>query len=907
MSMAILATKLYIPPPRTKIVLRLRLIEQLNEGLSSGCKLTLISAPAGFGKTTLVSEWIASCQRQAAWLSLDEEDNDTNRFLIYLIAALQTISPSIGKGALAAIQSPQPPPTESLLTNLLNDIVALSDSVILVLDDYHMIDSEPIDRALTFLLDHLPPHVHLVIATREDPSLPLPRYRVRGQLNELRAADLRFTPTEAAEFLNRIMGLKLRDADIASLEARTEGWIAGLQLASLSMQGRSDADGFIQAFTGSHRFVLDYLAGEVLARQPERVRNFLLQTAILDRMSGSLCDAVTAQDGGRGMLETLERSNLFVVPLDNQRQWYRYHHLFSDVLQAHLIEVQPERVSSLHQRASAWYERNGYPLDAIHHALAARGFEYAAGLIEKAYPVLDASFRSATWLGWVRKLPNEVVRARPVLSFNYARALMDSGDFEAGKSWLQEAEKRLEGSEEGMVVADEEQFRILPVKIALARSNYSQVQGDIAGAVKYAELALELSPEEDSYSHAMASVTLGMAYLSRGDLDGAQRALSDWMNYCQKAGNIIFAIATSGYLAEIIVAQGRLREAERTYIQSIQLASTNDQVRHVAANLYLGLGLLYHEQGNQKATAQQLRKSGELGEQALIDWPYRWQLAQARLKEAKGDLEATLGHLDEARRLYVRTSLPDFRPIDALKARVYLRQGRLSEALSWIREQNLSPEDDLSYIHEFEYLTLVRVLVARYKTDRVDADLTAALELLERLLQAAEEGGRNGSVIEILVVQALALQTQGNVSQALASIERALTLAEPEGYVRIFVDEGEPMRLLILDFRLWIEKQAHEGHKPIEYVDKLLAAFTHPVAAQKSAIIHQKSDMVEPLSERELEVLNMLRSELSGPEIAQQLIVSLHTLRTHTNNIYNKLGVNNRRAAVRRAEELDLL
>jgi len=464
-------------------------------------------------------------------------------------------------------------------------------------------------------------------------------------------------------------------------------------------------------------------------------------------------------------------------------------------------------------------------------------------------------------------------------------------------------------------VVDEAQFRTLPVKIALAHSNHAQVQGDIGGAVKYAELALELSPEEDHYSHAMAAATLGMAYLTRGDLDGAQRALSVWKNYCQKVGNIIFAIATGAYLAEIIVAQGRLREAERTYKQSIQLASTHDQfVRHVTANLYLGLGLLYHEQGDQQSAAQHLHASGELGEQsALIDWPYRWRLAQARLKEVEGDLETALDLLDEARRLYVRTSLPDFHPIDALKARVYLRQGRLSEALAWAHERGLSVDDDLSYLGEFEHITLARVLIAQHQNYPLAGSIHEAIALLERLLQAAEAGGRMGSVIEILVVQALALQAQGNVSQALASMERALALAEPEGYVRIFVDEGEAMRLLI-------EKQSHNRDHPLSaYVDKLLAAFIQPVAVPKSAIINQKSDiiepevrpaknmLVEPLSERELEVLKLLRSELSGPEIARKLIVSLNTLRTHTNNIYNKLGVNNRRAAVRRAEELDLL
>jgi LuxR family maltose regulon positive regulatory protein len=902
----ILATKLNIPPPRAKIVLRPRLIERLNEGLSAGRKLTLISASAGFGKSTLVSEWVAGCGRPVAWLSLDEGDNDLAGFLTYLVAALKTIKVEVGAGLLEALQAPQPPSTESILTALLNEIVAFPDHFVLVLDDYHVLDSKPVDEALTFLLDHLPPQMHLVITTREDLHLSLARLRARDQLTELRAADLRFTHAEVAEFLNQAMSLQLSAEDITALEARTEGWITGLQLAalalqgSLSMQGHPDTSRFIKSFTGSHRFVLDYLVEEVLQQQTERIRSFLLQTSILERLSGPLCDAVTEQKEGRGLLETLERGNLFTIPLDDQRHWYRYHHLFTEVLLAHAQEEQPSQIPLLHKRASVWFEQNNLPAESIRHALAAGDFERAAGLIEKTYPAMDASFQSAAWLGWVRKLPDEVVRARPVLSVDYARALMDSGEFEAGMSWLQDAEQRLEGSAEGMVLTDEAQFRTLRVKIALARSNHAQVQGDFGGAVKYAELALELSPEEDSYSHAMATTTLGMAYWSRGDLDGAQRALSVWMNYCQKVGNIIFAVATGAYLAGIIVAQGRLREAERTYKQSIQLASTHDQVRHVSANLYLGLGLLYHEQGDQQSAAQHLRKSGELGEQALIDWPYRWRLAQARLKEAEGDLETALDLLDEARRLYVRTSVLDFHPIDALKVRVYLRQGRLSEALDWARERGLSVDDDVTYLGEFEHITLARILIAPYQNDLLAGSINQAFALLERLLQAAEAGGRMGSVIEILVLQALAFKVQGNVSQALASMERALALAEPEGYVRIFVDEGEPMRLLI-------EKQARNRDHPLTgYADKLLAAFTQPVASLISATIHQKSDMIEPLSNRELEVLKLLRSELSGPEIAGQLIVSLNTLRTHTKNIFNKLGVNNRRAAIRRAEELDL-
>jgi len=917
MSTPILATKLYIPPPRPKVVLRPRLIERMNDGLRSGHKLTLISASAGFGKTTLVSEWVASCERPVAWLSLDEGDNDPTRFLTYLIAALQTIAQSkvegvaakLGEGVLGALQSPQPPSIESILTALINEITTIPDNFIFVLDDYHIIDSKPVDNALTFLIDHLPPQMHLVITTREDPDLPLARLRARAQLTELRATDLRFTPTEAAEFLNQAMGLQLSAEDIAALEARTEGWITGLQLAalalqgSLSMQGRPDTSRFIQSFTGSHHFILDYLVEEVLQRQPEHVRNFLLQTAILDRLSGSLCDAVTAQDGGRGMLETLERGNLFVVPLDDQRQWYRYHHLFADVLQAHLIEAQPEQVSSLHQRASAWYEQNGLPPDAIRHALAAEDFERAAGLIELAKPAMDLSYQSSTWLGWVKALPDVLIRTRPVLIVGYAWALLDGGELEASEAHLQDAERWLDVPTDKMVVVDKEQFRSLPASIATARAYRSLALGDVPGTVKYAQQALELTPEDDQVRYMQATSLLGLAQYTSGNLQAAERSLADFHTNLRKTGEIPTMVGITFLLADIRVALGRLHEAETSYLQSIRLATSQGEPMPLGtADLYRGLGEFYVERGDLEAAAQHLLTSQKLGEQtATTDWLHRLCVSQARLKEAQGDLDGALALLDEAERVYVRAPLPDVHPVAALKARVWLKQGGLAEAQRWAREQGLSADDDIRYTHEFEHITLARVLIAVGKSDREAGSLDEATRLLGRLLQAAEAGGRMGSVIEILVAQALALQTQGNVSQALASVERALALAEPEGYVRIFVDEGEAMRVLI-------EKQSRNRDHPLSgYADKLLAAFTQPVAAPKSAIIHQKSDMIEPLSNRELEVLKLLRSELSGPEIAQQLIVSLHTLRTHTNNIFNKLGVNNRRAAVRRAEELDLL
>ena len=430
------------PPTSAHAVPRPRLTERLNEGLHR--KLTLISAPAGFGKTTLLGEWVAGCERPAAWLSLDEGDNDPTRFLAYLVAALQTIAPNIGEGVLGVLQSPQPPPTESVLTALLNEMATVEDDLVLVLDDYHVIDARAVDDALTFLLEHLPPRMHLIIATREDPHLPLARLRARGQLTELRAADLRFTPSEAAEFLEPVMGLGLSAEDIAALEDRTEGWIAGLQLAALSMRGREDVAGFIRAFAGDNRYIVDYLVEEVLQRQPERIRSFLLQTSILERLSGPLCDAVTGQERSNALLEALERGNLFVVPLDDKRHWFRYHHLFADVLHAHLMEEQPDQAPTLHRRASEWYEQNGSPADAIRHALAAEDFERAASLVELAALEMLGSGPEATLFGWLEALPDELVRSRPVLSVYYAFADWVTSVLEAAEARLQDAERWLD-------------------------------------------------------------------------------------------------------------------------------------------------------------------------------------------------------------------------------------------------------------------------------------------------------------------------------------------------------------------------------------------------------------------------------------------------------------------------------
>jgi LuxR family transcriptional regulator, maltose regulon positive regulatory protein len=912
MSTPVLATKLYVPLSQPGVVPRPRLTERLNEGLHR--KLTLISAPAGSGKTTLVGEWVAGVERPAAWLSLDEGDNDPTRFLTYLVAALQTVAPDIGEGVLGVLGSPQPPPTESLLTALLNETTTVPDDFVLVLDDYHVVDARAIDDALVFLLEHLPPRMHLVIATREDPHLPLARLRARGQLTELRASDLRFTLSEAAEFLNSVMGLGLSAEDIAALETRTEGWIAGLQLAALSMRGREDVAGFIRAFTGSHRFVLDYLVEEVLQRQPERVRSFLLQTAILDRLSGPLCDAVTGGKDGRGMLEALERGNLFVFPLDDERQWYRYHHLFADVLQARLMEEQNDRVPALHQRASEWYEHNGLPSDAIRHALAAEDFERAASLVELAALEMLGSGREDTLFGWLEALPDELVGARPVLSVYYALMLLGRGGFEAVHARLQDAERWLdttvETDEQGevssvdMVVVNQVAFRSLPGTIAVVRAYHAGALGEVLSASNHARRALELLPEDDHLWRGAAAALLGIAYWTLGDLEAAHRSFAEGVAHHKMAGHTRFQIAGTYILADIRIAQGRLREAVRTYEQSLRIAEEHGELVWGTASLYVGLSELHCEQGDLEAATELLMRSQELGAHfGLPETRYRWYVAMARIKEAQGDLDGVLDLLEEAERQYVESPDPDVRPIAALKARVWIRQGRLTEALSWAREQGLSAHDDLSYLREFEHITLARVLLAEYKRERVERSIHRSMGLLERLLTAAQKGGRTGSVIEILVLQALAYEVQGDRPTALAPLERALSLAAPEGYVRIFVDEGLPMAGLL-------SEATANGIMP-DYTARLLAAFEAEEHESEDSshlpLALPAQSLTEPLSGRELEVLQLIARGFSNREIGERLFITLMTVKGHNRRIFAKLLVGRRTEAVARARELDLL
>ena len=937
MPLHLLATKLFVPPARADLVPRPHLFDRLQDALHG--KLTLISAPAGFGKTTLLTAWHASAGRSApllAWISLDPADNDPLRFWSYVLTALDAVTPGVATTALGLLQSPQPPPIERMLTSVLNAFAGRyaqtapgmasaagrdAQDVALVLEDYHVITAPAIHEILGRLLEYLPPHLHLVIVTRADPPLPLARLRASGAVTEVRAPDLRFTLNEAATFLNQVMDLDLSAADVAALETRTEGWIVSLHMAALSMQGRADRASFIRAFTGSHRLVIDYLVEEVLERQPESVRSFLLQTSVLDQLCGSLCDAVTGQGDGSGMLEALERGNLFLVPLDDQRHWYRYHHLFAEMLQARLAKEQPDQACARHCRASEWYEHHGLPANAIRHALAAEDWERAARLVELAWPAMRKSRQETSVIGWVQALPASLIRARPVLSVVCAWALLDGGELEAAEARLRDAEQWLGTAADGrehseaaaltMVVGDDAQVGSLPASIANARAFRAQALGDIPGTVAHARRALELLPEGDDYERGTTAALLGLTYWASGDLEAAHGSFADGLDNLQRGGGVLLRIGGTMILAHIAIAQGRLHEAEHIYEQALRYAMAQQRPEgspgtrpalQGTAELHLGLSELHHEWGDLDSARQHLLRGKALGEHAsLAGYEYLWCVVQALVSEAEGDLDSALELLNQAEGLFYRTVIPDVRPIAAVKTRLLVARGRLTEALAWVRMRGLSVDDDLSYLREYEHITLARVLIACSRQDPADSGAREAVGLLERLLQAAEAGERTASTIHILVQLTLAHAAQGDIPAALVPLERALRLAEPEGYVRLFVDEGAPMAHLL-------REAATRGIMP-GYTGKLLAAFDSGAGRGQPRVLSAPSPqpLAEPLSRRERAVLRLLETGLSGPEMAHALTIGLSTIRTYTKSIYRKLNVNTRRAAVKRASELDLL
>ncbi len=893
MPTALVETKFFLPGTRPGLVPRPRLDRVLG---GRRTRLTLVSAPPGFGKTTLLTAWLAGAAdgearaRRTAWVSLDESDTSAQAFWSYVLTALERAAPGAGAAGLALLGAGQP--VEAVLTTVLNELSVLPDDVDLVLDDYHLAESPEVQPGMAFLLERLPPQVRLVISTRADPALPLARLRARGELTEIRAADLRFTHDEASAYLADATGLDLDTGDVAALELRTEGWIASLQLAALSLRDRQDPSGFIAGFAGDDRYVVDYLVEEVLDRQPEEIRDFLLATAVLERLTGPLCDAVTESSGSSQVLETLERRNLFVVPLDDRRRWYRYHHLFADVLRTHLQTEQPERVAGLHRRASEWHAAADAPVLAVQHALAAGDTERAADLAELAIAELGRQRRESVIRAWADDLPAEEVGRRPVLAIGLVGGLMSSNEFGDVERRLVDVERQLALPADQLVVLDRDELSRIPAAIEMYRSALALNSGDPAGAIVRAARALELAEEDDPLVPAAAPALSGLASWAMGDLAAAHAGYSVAVAGLERAGRIADVLGCSLTLADLELALGRLGDAERTLESALALAERQQpagaQALRGTADMLVALSRSAWHRNDLTTSADLLRRADELGESGgLPQNAYRWRVAMARLRAAAGSFESALELLDEAERTYVGDYSPPVHPVHATRARVLVASGDVAGALAWARQHRVLVGDDLSYLREYEHLTLVRVLLAQ----RVPEALGDAVALVERLLAAAEDGGRIGSVIEILALQAAALRD-------VEPLARALTLAEPEGWVRVFLGVGDPVGQLL-------ERLAHQ-RPDWPFPRHVLEAMSGTAeAAPVSGPLPQ--GLVDPLSERELDVLRLLASDLDGPDIARHLVVSLNTVRTHTKHIYAKLAVNNRRSAVSRAHQLGLL
>lgn len=813
-----LSTKLYVPRPRPSLVPRPHLIEHLQQGVTHA--LTLISAPAGFGKTTLLAQWLAQTRTPVAWLSLEPEDNDATRFLSYLIAALQTLDPGIGTTALALLLSPQPASVEAVLTVLINELVShQGGEIVLVLDDYHVIATPPIHQGMRSLVEHPPPQLRLILATRTDPPFPLARLRAQGQLCELRTAQLRFADAEARTFLETVMGLHLLPETFAALQSRTEGWIVGLQLAALSLQGRADVADFLAAFRGTHRFVLDYLSEEVLLRQPASVQSFLLHTSILERLSGPLCDAVTGKPGSQAMLEALERANLFVVPLDDERGWYRYHYLFADVLRRHLRQAEPLLVPELHRRASAWYEQNALPVEAVQHALAVPDPELTARLIEPIALPMALQGQISTVLGWLKALPEVLVHARPFLCMHYARLLMFTNQ-------LQEAEELLQRAEQHVQELSAQQAQTLIGVVVSLRAALVGLSGDIPRAIALAHQTLELLPEAEVLPRRGAIITVSRAFEVSGDVTpSTEYEVATVAASIRPTDSLLGVVSSICQLARLYTLQGRLRQAEGTYAQVRQVIPRAEILQTIYASFsyYFGLGDLLRERNELDAAEQHLSQGMALVNTMLLLEAHAATLgytALARLQQARGNTRDALASLEALERLARQRQFAPhlITQVAAARAQIELAQGRLSAAIDWANRSGLSArEDDLAYPREGAYLALARVRIAQGRDDLAAPFLAEALSLLDRLLQDAQSKARMGSVLEILVLRALALEAQQDRAGALGILEQALRLAEPEGYVRLFVDEGVSMAALL--------RQASACGIVPGYVTTLLAAF----------------------------------------------------------------------------------
>ena len=904
---SLLRTKLYIPPRRPHLVLRPRLSEQLNQGLTR--KLTLISAPPGFGKTTAISNWIAQSHCAVTWLSLDDSDNDPVRFWSYFITALQMLNAEIGVQSMALLQSPQPLSLDAVLTVLVNEIDGFSDEFALILEDYHLINIQPIHQAMTFLLDHLPPRMHLVLISRSDPPLPLAQLRAHDELIELRIADLRFTVDESTAFFNQTMGLNLSGENIAALEMRTEGWIAGLQLAALSMRGRDNLSAFIEAFAGSNRFVVDYLAEQVLVHQPADIQNFLLRTSILDRMSASLCDTLLDSQQSQSVLEQLEQRNLFILPLDEVREWYRYHQLFADVLRARLRQVDPGAVSGLHQRASRWFAQHDRPSEAIEHALVGQDYEQATQLLEQIgrkffnnavmFPALDR---------WLSKLPDSLLRARPKLVILQAWLLIRRGEIDAAERCTDTAEQALKQ----LSVIDN--TRAHSGEIAALRARLAVNRGTPEQIIEYARQALADLDTENGGIRSQVMVTLGRAHLHARHFVQASEAFAEAVILGRSAGYSYITLFAAYFRAYLQRAAGAPEAALASSQEAIRWAMEYGENGYFEVGIiFVGLADLFREQNDLPHAldyaSEGVKRCAQLGD---IGFVLLSRLVLARVQQALGDLDFALAEVQATERLARQHQIDwAIHILNAYEAQLRLIQSGypVPHALDWMPKPLSAGDTErfvrtpylLVYGYEHNRIAPMQLMIAQGRSTADLPLLHEAIDLLDRQRREADASGLVWLSIKIRALMALAQHSSGNREAAFELLQQALSLAQPRRYIRIFVDEGQPMRALL--------EQVARQTPVAEYVDLLLSAFGHETSQNKAdqAISPPVSRLAEKLSERELQVLRLIQAGASNQEIADQLVISLATVKRHISNIYGKLDATSRTHALVRARELQLL
>jgi LuxR family maltose regulon positive regulatory protein len=895
----LLATKFFIPPPQANLVRRQRLLDRLDESIRDGKRLLLISTPAGYGKTTLLGEWLQQSNYPKAWLSLDEGDNDPVKFITYLVYALEEISPGFGETTLTDTGSSQTQISNSQLTSMVNELVDFPEDTLIILDDYHSINKQTIHAAVSYLLENSPPQIHFIIASRADPPLPIARLRGRGQVAELRQNDLRFTLDEASEFLNKSQSVDLSDNDISALTTRTEGWAAGLQMASASLAEQIDVSAFIQEFTGSNRFILDYLIEEVLAIQPDTVQNFLLYTSILDQLCAPLCDHLLSgfidlQSGSQAVLEELEHKNLFIIPLDDRREWYRFHSLFSDLLRQRLMLLFPGRKLSLHQRASEWYEEHGYPEEAIEHAFLAEENQRAANLIEEAAEGTLMQSQVTTLLSWIKMLEVKELQTRPALSIYYAWVLLWSG----APMEAIDAHMRLAASQQSHTAY------ALPLKAFLEIYN-----GNVQEAQELSLQALDQLPEENQLLRSLAYFILASCHLALGDTARGIEILEDTVRTSQQSGNVMIAALILCELGDETQKHGHLNQAKRLYEQALDLAKDKQGNQlPVAGKAYIGLGDLELEWNRLTSAEELLTKGIALAEQWSILGTFEGYLNLVMVKDAQGDRltgDELLLQTHELAYQFDASEVDDYL-VEMFAARRNIMRGDLDSAEQWIKlralESNSTPPPGgenqnllQTRMWKYEQAILARFLVAKGRYPE-------ALSLLGKLSNEAEKIGRIYLKIDVEILRAIALDAQGNQQLSQEILSETLQLAEPESYMRVFLDHGNRL-LRLLDAAV----PGNNDPEIAEYIQQLINAFATPAENRSPARKVEEAALIEPLSDRESEVLNLLPSSLSSTEMASELSISVNTLRSHLKNIYAKLDAHSRYEAIARAKDAGLL